>query len=101
MLSKLQGHVHTVFTGIAVFDVESGQYEVAHSSTQVTIKSLSAEKINRYISTGEPADKAGAYAIQGFGATLVERINGDYFTVVGLPIGLLADMLERFDVHII
>lgn len=101
MLSKLQGHVHTVFTGIAVFDVESGQYEVAHSSTQVTIKSLSADKINRYISTGEPADKAGAYAIQGFGATLVERINGDYFTVVGLPIGLLADMLERFDVHII
>jgi septum formation protein len=100
MLAKLQGNVHTVFTGIAVIDVESGKYKVAHNSTQVTIKSLSKEKINRYIATGEANDKAGAYAIQGFGATLVEKINGDYFTVVGLPIGLLSDMLESFGISI-
>jgi septum formation protein len=100
MLSKLQGNVHTVFTGIAVIDVESGTYQVCHNSTQVTIKSLSNEKINRYIATGEPNDKAGAYAIQGFGATLVEKINGDYFTVVGLPVGLLSEMLENFGVRI-
>jgi septum formation protein len=100
MLTKLQGNVHSVFTGVAIVDVDSGEYKVSHNRTHVKIKSLTDEKINRYIATGEPADKAGAYAIQGFGATIVERIEGDYFTVVGLPVGLLAEMLESFGVHI-
>jgi septum formation protein len=100
MLTKLQGNVHTVFTGVAIIDVDSGEYKVSHNRTHVKMKSLTDEKINRYIATGEPADKAGAYAIQGFGATIVEGIEGDYFTVVGLPVGLLAEMLESFGVHI-
>lgn len=100
MLSKLQGNTHTVFTGVAVIDAESGKFKVGHNSTQVTIRPLSKEKIDRYIATGEPNDKAGAYAIQGLGATLVEKISGDYFTVVGLPIGLLSDMLGDFGVNI-
>jgi septum formation protein len=100
MLTKLQGNAHTVYTGVAIIDAESGEYKVSHNRTQVTIKALTGEKISRYIATGEPADKAGAYAIQGFGATIVEGIEGDYFTVVGLPVGLLTEMLESFGVHI-
>jgi septum formation protein len=101
MLSKLQGRTHIVFTGLAVVDASNGRSKVAYSSTEVTIKPLSEEQITRYIATGEPNDKAGSYAIQGLGATLVEKINGDYFTVVGLPVGLLSDMLSEFGVHVI
>lgn len=100
MINKLQGHEHTVFTGVAVIDSSSREYKVSHCSTKVTIKSLSEDQIKRYIATGEPMDKAGSYAIQGFGAMIVEKINGDYFTVVGLPIHLLSEMLEDFGVHI-
>lgn len=101
MLSKLQGRTHHVFTGLAVVDASDGRSKVACSSTEVTIKPLSEEQITRYIGTGEPSDKAGSYAIQGLGATLVEKINGDYFTVVGLPVGLLSDMLSEFGVQVI
>ena len=70
--------------------------------TDVTFKELSPEKIDRYIKTGEPMDKAGGYGIQGMGAMLVEKICGDYFNVVGLPVGELGDTLEKeFDFKII
>lgn len=94
MLSKLQGKAHTVFSGIAFVDAGNGSSKVSYSSTKVTMKPLSPDQINRYIATGEPNDKAGAYAIQGFGATIIEKIDGDYFTVVGLPLSLLSDMLS-------
>ncbi|MCC2684896.1 MAG: septum formation inhibitor Maf [Paenibacillaceae bacterium] len=101
MLSTIQGRSHFVYTGVAIVDAATGESQVAHSKTEVFVKPLDADTIRRYIQTGEPRDKAGSYAIQGLGATLVERINGDYFTVVGLPVGLLAEMLGRFGVRIL
>lgn len=100
MLSKLQGKEHTVFSGIAIVDAGNGGSKVSYSSTKVKMKSLSEDQINRYIDTGEPHDKAGAYAIQGYGATIIEKIDGDYFTVVGLPLSLLSDMLADFGVDV-
>lgn len=100
MLSKLQNQAHTVFSGVAIVDAGSGRSLIRHNRTEVHIKPLSAEQIRRYVATGEPADKAGAYAIQGIGATIVERIAGDYFTVVGLPMSLLSDMLREFGIEV-
>lgn len=100
MLSRLQGDWHRVYTGLAVIHGQSGIKKVGHTCTRVQMKPLSPEKIKRYISSGEPMDKAGAYAIQGIGATLVQRIEGDYFTVVGLPVSLLADYLASFSIEI-
>jgi septum formation protein len=101
MLSLLQGRSHFVYSGLAIVDAGTGKYRVALSRTEVWMKQLTEPILQRYILTGEPHDKAGSYAIQGYGATLVERIDGDYFTVVGLPLRLLSDMLVEFDVHII
>jgi septum formation protein len=101
MLSLLQGRSHFVYSGLAIVDAGTGKYRVAISRTEVWMKQLTEPILRRYILTGEPHDKAGSYAIQGYGATLVERIDGDYFTVVGLPLRLLSDMLVEFDVHII
>ena len=96
MLSALQGRHHTVCTGITV---RRGEESITESeSTDVYFRPLSREEILSYIRTGEPLDKAGAYGIQGRGALLVERINGDYFNVVGLPVLRLSRMLERFGV---
>lgn len=101
MLSALQGRVHTVYSGVAMIDAETMRTEVGHSSTEVQIRSLSDSEIKAYIATGEPMDKAGSYAIQGIGATIVERIVGDYFTVVGLPLNLTAQMLARFGIRLL
>lgn len=95
MLKALQGRSHTVYSGVACIESESGKYHVAHRRTTVRMKPLTDEQIRRYIATGEPMDKAGSYGIQGVGAVLIEGIEGDYFNVVGLPVSLLADMLER------
>ena len=96
MLAMLQGREHDVYSGVAL--VAAGASRAAHSRTRVRMKPLGAERIAAYVRTGEPRDKAGAYAIQGFGATLVSSIDGDYFTVVGLPVALLADMLAEFGI---
>lgn len=100
MLKSLQGREHHVYSGIACIDLRTGARHVAHQRTAVWMKELGDERIRRYIATGEPMDKAGSYAIQGLGATIVERIEGDYFNVVGLPMSLLSDMLERFSVAV-
>jgi septum formation protein len=87
MLKRLSGRSHIVMTGVAVRwrgRVASGLEEVG-----VTFRALADDEIERYIDTGEPMDKAGAYGIQGFGATLVERIDGDYFAVMGLALNRL------------
>lgn len=99
-LESLQGQEHTVFTGVCVMSSTSEKLRVRHSSTRVFMRELSREQIVRYVNTGEPMDKAGAYGIQGFGATLVESIHGDYFTVVGLPLALTTDLLEEFGISI-
>lgn len=101
MLRLLTGREHIVYSGIALVDAASGRYEVAHSSTKVRMRSMSDDEILAYIATKEPMDKAGAYAIQGIGATIVESIVGDYFTVVGLPLALTANLLKRFDLHVL
>jgi septum formation protein len=96
MLAAIAGRDHLVYTGVAVVDADTGAAETAHEVTKVTVRSLTTGEISRYVGTGEPLDKAGAYAIQGIGCFIVERIDGDYFNVVGLPMGLLADLLKGF-----
>jgi len=96
MLQSLQGRTHEVYTGLCVLDAETGRMQLGHTRTAVKLAPLSADTIARYVASGEPMDKAGAYAIQGIGATLVESIDGDYFTVVGLPLFLLGRYLAAF-----
>lgn len=101
MLYALQGCEHTVYSGVALIDASTGISEVSYSRTQVRIRPLASEEIHAYIATREPMDKAGSYAIQGIGSTLVEGIDGDYFTVVGLPLCLTAAMLARFGIKVL
>jgi len=92
MLKRLQGRAHTVYTGVTVTSSLFKQGFV--ESTKVFMRSLSDEEIREYIATGEPRDKAGSYGIQERGAVLIERVEGDYFTVVGLPLCRLALVLR-------
>jgi septum formation protein len=92
MLRLLSGRSHLVITGVAVVTAESTQ--VAAEVTAVRFLSLSEEEISSYVATGEPMDKAGAYAIQGRAARWIPRIEGCYFNVVGLPLALVTALLE-------
>ncbi len=92
MLRLLSGRTHRVITGVAV--MTAARTEVAAEVTAVKFLTLSDEEITAYIATGEPMDKAGAYAIQGRAARWIPRIEGDYFNVVGLPLALVSTMLE-------
>jgi len=92
MLCLLSGRTHRVITGVAV--VTADRTEVAAEVTGVTFLTLSDEEIAAYVATGEPLDKAGAYAIQGRAARWIPRIEGDYFNVVGLPLALVSTLLE-------
>ncbi|OFX17758.1 MAG: septum formation protein Maf [Armatimonadetes bacterium RBG_16_58_9] len=94
MLRALGGRTHQVYTGLAV--VGDGKEESAYERTNVTFGALTEELIARYVATGEPLDKAGAYAIQGRGSVLIESVSGCYFNVVGLPIYRLGILLEKF-----
>jgi septum formation protein len=85
---------------VGVVDGETGRSEVAAAVTQVRMRTFDAAEASAYIATGEPLDKAGAYAIQGRGALLVEGIEGDYSNVVGLPLPTLAMLLRRFGVDV-
>lgn len=91
-LGRLSGRTHTVHTAIAV--ARDGRTASAVESVEVTFRALGAEAIAEYVATGEPMDKAGAYGIQGYGATIVERIAGDYFSVMGLGLRRLVALLE-------
>ena len=93
ILKGLSGKTHEVYTGVCVMRLSDG-YAVSESvKTSVVFKNLPDSMIKKYIETGEPMDKAGAYGIQGKGAVLVKEIDGDYFNVVGLPVSTLYDML--------
>ena len=96
MLQRLSGRTHQVMTGVAVR--YKGQQLSEVCITDVSFRQLTAEEIDAYIATGEPMDKAGAYGIQGRGAVLVEKINGCYNNVVGLPLSLLHLMMQRLGV---
>ena len=95
MLRKLSGKVHQVITGFAVLDRETGSVESRSISTDVTFKTLEDEEISVYVATGCPLDKAGAYAIQGGAAYMVERIDGSYTNVVGLPLCEVVETLRK------
>jgi len=96
MLEALKGRMHRVLTGLAVVDAETGRRDVAVVETKVWIHPLTDQEIGEYVSTGESTGKAGGYAIQGAGGALVERIEGCFENVVGLPLSRLRSMLEGF-----
>jgi septum formation protein len=98
MLRKISGKMHLVITGFTVLDTLSRKSVSRSVETKVYIKQLSEQEIEAYIKSGEPLDKAGAYAIQGLGAVLVERIEGDYFNVMGLPLYVLTKALKEFGI---
>ena len=89
MLNLLGGRWHDVLTGVALVRAETGEVLVAHELTRVRFAPLTDEEIDWYVATGETADKAGAYAVQGRAALFIEEIEGDYWNVVGLPVRLV------------
>lgn len=93
MLRLLSGRVHTVDTGVSVS--HNGHIETFTETTKVWFRKLTDEEIDDYVVTGEPMDKAGAYGIQGEGTLLVDKIEGDFFNVVGLPVSKLAAKLHE------
>ncbi len=95
MIESLSGKTHQVITGISLINLENNKKIIDYVISNVKFKDLSEDDINDYISTNESLDKAGAYGIQGYGALLVEEIQGDYFNIVGLPISRLSDLLKK------
>jgi septum formation protein len=100
MLAALSGRVHTVITGFTIIDTGSGKRISRSVETKVYLDKLTPKEINAYVRTGEPLDKAGAYAIQGRGSIFVRRIEGDYFNVIGLPLNALKSCLSQFGISI-
>lgn len=92
MLARLAGRTHAVITGVALRT--AGGTSSLSARTLVTFRALDADEIAAYVATGEPFDKAGAYGIQGYGSALIERIEGDFFNVMGLPVPTLLDLLD-------
>lgn len=102
ILSLLSGKEHSVITGICIMKANTNMKIIDYEMTKVKFKHLSEEQIIRYIHTKEPLDKAGAYGIQGYGQILVEKIDGCYSNVVGLPLGKLDYLLNKFfDIQIL
>ena len=93
MLRLLSGRSHCVITGVCLMG--PGFVDVRSESTVVSVSKLSEQDISSYVATGEPMDKAGAYAIQGIASRWISRLEGDYFNVVGLPVGLVYGMLKE------
>lgn len=99
MLQKLSGRSHQVMTGVAL--IAGGRKLVSHEETTVHFMRLEQGQIERYVDSGEPMDKAGAYGIQGRASAMIDRIEGDYFTVVGLPLCRTVRMLAEFGVAVL
>ena len=100
MLKKLSGKKFRVVTGLTVLNLDSAQEISESESTNVWMAKISKEQISAYVRTGEPLDKAGAFAAQGKGAVLVEKVEGDFFNAVGLPLFRLGNILERLGVSV-
>jgi septum formation protein len=96
MVARLAGRTHTVHTAVAV--AFGGRTVAGVETVAVTFRPLTAGQVAAYVDTGEPMDKAGAYGIQGFGAVIVERIDGDFFAVMGLPLGRMVALLAELGV---
>ncbi|OSB10211.1 Maf family protein [Paraclostridium bifermentans] len=100
-LSKLSNREHQVITGMSIVNLENEKKLVDYAISNVKFKKLTDQDIKDYISTKECLDKAGSYGIQGYGALLVEKIKGDYFNIVGLPISKLSDILKiNFNINL-
>ena len=99
MLTALSGRTHQVYTGVTL--IRGEEILTEHEVTAVTFRPLAAAEIDAYVQSGEPMDKAGAYGIQGLGALLAERLEGDYFNVMGLPLCRLGRMLARFGLDLL
>ncbi|HLY60516.1 MAG TPA: Maf family protein [Terriglobia bacterium] len=97
MLRELAGRTHRVITGVCVHLAPEGPKNLKYEVTLVTFAPLSEQEISDYVRSGEPMDKAGAYAIQGLASRFVKRIEGSYSNVVGLPIHLVHEMLKPFE----
>lgn len=96
MLKAMSGNIHTVYTGVTIIDTANNQTDTFYDETRVEFYDVTDEEIRNYIATGDPLDKAGSYGVQGRGCFLVKRIEGDYFTVVGLPIAHLLHILKKY-----
>ena len=100
MLHMMSGKCHSVLTGFTVLDAGDGRTVSKVVETRVYFKKLSPEEIENYVRSGEPLDKAGAYAIQGIGSSLIDRIEGDYYNVIGLPLYALVNELKKFGISL-
>ncbi len=101
MLTLMNGRSHSVITGFTVIDTATGRRVSRSVQTKVWFRRLTKKEMLSYVRTGEPLDKAGAYAIQGLGSLLVEKIEGDYFNVIGLPLGSLTEALKKFGIYVL
>lgn len=101
ILEKLKGKKHFVFTAVVVWETPENRYFCKVAKSMVKMREYTREEIEKYVDTGEPLDKAGAYGIQGKGALFVEKIEGDYYNIVGLPIGYLYLLLKRVGINIL
>lgn len=99
MLTFLSGKTHSVFTGLALYDSARGRWHNGVEESRVTFNRLDERLLTRYIASGEPLDKAGAYGIQGMGRFLVDSIEGNIDNVIGLPMGELERIAEQFWIH--
>jgi nucleoside triphosphate pyrophosphatase len=100
MLRQLRGRVHEVMTGVAVVEAATARAAVETVTSRVRMKPYADADVDAYVATGEPLDKAGAYAIQGAGGALVEALEGSWSNVVGLPLAATAELLRRFGVAV-
>lgn len=100
MLTMLSGREHEVYTGVAMIDNREKSIENFFERTRVIMYPITEKEIREYIAGGEPMDKAGAYAIQGLGAKFIQKIEGDYNNVVGLPIGRIYQEIKRKSIEI-
>ena len=101
MLKTINGKPHSVITGFSIIDTGKNKTLSKSVETKIYIRKLTLSEIDAYVKSREPLDKAGAYAIQGLGAVIVERIEGDYFNVMGLPLSALTEALKDFGINIL
>ena len=101
MLKLIENKQHEVYTGLALISADDEMHFLDYDVTEVYMRKIEKDEIERYIKTGEPMDKAGAYGIQGKGGIFVKKIIGSYFTVMGMPIHMLSMALKSFSIEII
>jgi len=100
-LETISGKSHSVITGFSIIDTGTSKALSKSVETKIYIRKLTLAEINAYVKSKEPLDRAGAYAIQGLGSVFVEKIEGDYFNVIGLPLSALTEALKEFGINIL